>query len=398
MTPKAGFTNAPKLRFKADDGSEFPEWQETMLSDICVYRNERKEAEKCYYISTENMKQECEGIFQFEETELISGVAFEPGNVLVANIRPYLKKAWAATFQGVASADVLVFKATNVIPSFLHTLIARETFFTYVMTGAKGVKMPRGDKSHIMEMPVGIPSLSEQQKIADFFTSLDDLISAQSGRVEGLKEYKKGMMQKVFSQEVRFKADDGSDFPEWKQCELQDICQTTRETVDPTLYPEDSFSEYSMPAYDNKKTPTCCIGKEMHSIRFVVSEPMILFNKLNVRKKRIWKVLCPAPNSVCSTEFIPILPTQNHMGYLEIVLGSDEVTEYVKAISTGTSNSQKRITPSDFWAMEIPVPSLPEQQKIADFFTALDEVIDAAKERLEALKEMKKGFMQQMFV
>ena len=157
------------------------EWKECKLSDICDYGKDRIEVsslDNSNYISTENMLPNRAGITT--ATTLPKGEytpSFEIDDTLVSNIRPYFKKIWKATFSGGCSADVLVFKAKeNISKEYLYYALADDEFFKYSMTTSKGTKMPRGDKTSIMNYPIKLPPLSTQQKIAAILSSLDDKI------------------------------------------------------------------------------------------------------------------------------------------------------------------------------------------------------------------------------
>lgn len=161
------------------DGVE--EWKEYKLSDICDYGKDRIEVsslDNSNYISTENMLPNRAGITT--ATTLLTGEytpSFEIDDALVSNIRPYFKKIWKATFSGGCFADVLVFKAKeNVSKEYLYYVLADDEFFKYSMTTSKGTKMPRGDKTSIMNYPIKLPPLPTQQKIAAILSSLDDKI------------------------------------------------------------------------------------------------------------------------------------------------------------------------------------------------------------------------------
>lgn len=124
---------------------------------------------------------------------------FKKGDILFSNIRPYLKKVWQAVFDGAASNDVIVFRALGGYNHlFVSQIIKSDSFIAHSMSGAKGVKMPRGDKKMMLDYLFSIPSLPEQQKIASCLSSLDEGIAAQQQKVEALKEHKKGLMQKLF--------------------------------------------------------------------------------------------------------------------------------------------------------------------------------------------------------
>ena len=204
----------PKLRFKAVDGNDFPEWEMKRLGDVCEYRKGQNVGAN--YVGTENMKQNFSGVDSLDSANEVKGVTYCIGDTLMSNIRPYLKKTWKADRNGVCSTDVLVFRPINIDRDFLYYNISSEKFVSYVMTGAKGSKMPRGDKKHIMEYDIPIPILPEQQKIAEFLSAIDAVLGKQKETVSVWEERKKGVMQKLFSQEVRFKADDRSDFPDWE--------------------------------------------------------------------------------------------------------------------------------------------------------------------------------------
>lgn len=104
-------------------------------------------------------------------------IEYKVGDILISNIRPYFQKIWRADRSGGCSADVLCIRAKeNVESKYLYYLLSQQAFFDYVMSGAKGCKMPRGDKKQIMQWPVTLPPLEEQRKIAGILGSLDDKI------------------------------------------------------------------------------------------------------------------------------------------------------------------------------------------------------------------------------
>ena len=185
-----------EVRFKADDGSDFPDWEEKTLGDICVY--ERQRSEGANFVGTENMLKDFGGVTFDNSNADGSGTLYHPGDTLMSNIRPYLKKAWLADRKGTCSTDVLVFHPTSVEPGYLYWLIASDAFVRYVMSAAKGSKMPRGDKKHIMEMPLLLPNKDEQCKIDDCLSSLNDVIIKAKNELAKWQELKKGLLQQMF--------------------------------------------------------------------------------------------------------------------------------------------------------------------------------------------------------
>lgn len=185
-----------EVRFKADDGSDFPDWEEKTLGDICMY--ERQRSEGANFVGTENMLKDFGGVTFDNSNADDSGTLYHPGDTLMSNIRPYLKKAWLADRKGTCSTDVLVFHPTSVEPGYLYWLIASDAFVRYVMSAAKGSKMPRGDKKHIMEMPLLLPNKDEQRKIDDCLSCLNDVIIKAKNELAKWQELKKGLLQQMF--------------------------------------------------------------------------------------------------------------------------------------------------------------------------------------------------------
>ena len=151
------------------------------LSDICIFPKGKIEVAKLNeetYISTENMIPNRGGIVSASGLPAIEATqAFEKGDVLVSNIRPYFKKIWKATFNGGCSNDVLVFRAKDdVSQDFLYYVLADDQYFNYATATSKGTKMPRGDKVAIMQYAVPDISYEEQSKIASVLRSIDQKI------------------------------------------------------------------------------------------------------------------------------------------------------------------------------------------------------------------------------
>lgn len=184
----------PTLRFNEYN----EEWMPCLLSNASYYLKDRKQAIKSIFVSTENMRQNCSGIEQYIDGSVVEGIVFDKNDILIANIRPYLKKAWKATFNGVCSTDVLALHIKKALPDFIYRIIENDDFFAYVMSAAKGSKMPRGDKQHIMNYQIALPCIQEQKKISDFFQYLDLRIIKQRQLINSLISYKRGLSTAIF--------------------------------------------------------------------------------------------------------------------------------------------------------------------------------------------------------
>lgn len=146
------------------------------LIDICNIINIRT-LEAHNYISTENMLPNKGGVCEAANVPSGTVIEYKVGDILISNIRPYFQKIWRADRNGGCSADVLCIRAKeNVDSKYLYYLLSQQAFFDYVMSGAKGCKMPRGDKKQIMQWTVTLPPLEEQRRIAGILGALDDKI------------------------------------------------------------------------------------------------------------------------------------------------------------------------------------------------------------------------------
>jgi type I restriction enzyme S subunit len=155
------------------------------LSDICSFRKGKIKVEELNaktYISTENMLSNKGGITAASSLPSVELTQeYKIGDVLVSNIRPYFKKIWKANCNGGCSNDVLVFETKEDIDrDFLYYVLANDDFFTYSMTTSKGTKMPRGDKTSIMQYAVPSFDLTKQKKIASILRTLDDKIEVNN--------------------------------------------------------------------------------------------------------------------------------------------------------------------------------------------------------------------------
>lgn len=169
------------------------------LQDICSYVKTKVETSNYSiedYISTENMLPEKGGITVASSFPSGKVTEFQENDILISNIRPYFKKIWKADRRGCCSNDVLCIRANNNVDAeFLYYLLSQDLFFAYVMSGANGSKMPRGDKQQIMNWEIEIPSEKEdQRRIASILSSLDRKIELNNKINADLEE----MAQAIF--------------------------------------------------------------------------------------------------------------------------------------------------------------------------------------------------------
>lgn len=186
--------NVPALRFPEFTG----EWKFVHLKDVAEFQKKRISSDLLNnnnYISTENILQNFEGIQYSSSIPTNTNVIeYQKGDILLSNIRPYLKKVWFSDRKGGCSADVFVLRGDKCDQHFLYYVIASDRFINYVMSGVKGVKMPRGDKSQMEKYAFSIPTNTEQRKIAKFLSMLDERIKLQNKIIEDLRLLRDAIM------------------------------------------------------------------------------------------------------------------------------------------------------------------------------------------------------------
>ena len=188
------------------------------LEHVCDYVNNRTTS-SMNYISTENMLPNKGGISESTIIPPGTTIEYKIGDILISNIRPYFQKIWCADRCGGCSADVLCIRAKeNTDSKYLYYLLSQQAFFDYVMSGAKGCKMPRGDKKQIMQWPVNIPAIDVQKKVVAILSSLDNKIRLNRRINDNLEEQAKALFNHYFIQNTE-------NLGEWQDGVLTDIAQ-----------------------------------------------------------------------------------------------------------------------------------------------------------------------------
>lgn len=200
-------------------------WQEVKLGDVCFYASQKMDTKFLSihnYISTENMLPNKSGITTSSSLPNITFTpSFEKDDILVSNIRPYFKKIWLAQFDGGCSNDVLVFRANkNTDVKFLYYVLSDDRFFEYSTQTSKGTKMPRGDKTAILNYLVSLPPLEVQKKIAGVLGALDDKIELNNKINQNLEAQAQALFKSWF---VDFEPFGGQMPSDWKIGKVEDI-------------------------------------------------------------------------------------------------------------------------------------------------------------------------------
>lgn len=357
------------------------EWKEYKLEELCEYRKDKVKIDDINlynYISTENMMPNKGGIEIASSLPNSKTVArYLEGDILISNIRPYFKKIWYAKNDGGNSNDVLVFKNISkdkLNNTFLYYLLSSDNFFDYVMSTAKGTKMPRGDKDAIMRYNINLPSLEEQEKIANILSSLDDKIELNNEMNKTLEEMAQSIFKRWFV-DFEFPNEDGEPYKSsggemvdselgmipkgWEVKELSQLVNIITKSEKPFENEDILYEHFSIPALDSNKLPILEFGNSISSNKYKIDNDCILISKLNPNNKRIWNPYCNTSNSICSTEFIVYKAINNYpKSYIYEIINSDEFTKFLVANATGSTGSRQRVKPKDTLGYKIVLPTI----------------------------------------
>lgn len=324
-----------------------------LLETVANYSPDRIEVSKLdleNYISTENMLTNKAGIVS--ASKLPTGKttpAYQKGDILISNIRPYFKKIWYAENDGGCSNDVLVIRANQEIHSkFLFYALADDNFFEYDVANSKGTKMPRGDKTAIMRYKIPDLSFDEQQAIAETLSALDKRIAEN-------KKINHHLVDLIDTQFAEFQST--NEFPE--KARLRDLFNTQTGTFNPKKSDEIEVRHFSIPAFDATSYPVIDEVTSIKSNKNIVSKYSVLFSKLNPTTKRVWVPFIKGELlSVASTEFLSLSgKTPSEQAMIFAIINSNDFQDYFKAHATGTTNSRQRTSPDVAYDYELPYDS-----------------------------------------
>jgi len=390
----------PKLRFP--EFREVGEWEVAELGTVAVFVNEKIPVEQVAlenYVSTENILQDFGGVARASKLPTMGTVTrFRNLDTLVSNIRPYLKKVWVADKEGGASNDVIVIRAKQrLLPQYFSFLLKNDTFIDYVMTGAKGVKMPRGDIGSMKAYPALYPTKPEQQKIADCLASLDERITLEAQKLDTLKTHKKGLMQQLFPAEgetlPKLRFPEFRDAGEWKEKRLGDIgsVRMCKRILKEQTSPRGDIPFYKIGTFGG--TPDAYIPREIFD-NFRNSYPFpkngaVLISAAGTIGRTVrynGELAYFQDSNIVWLDNSGKLIADNFLFYLYQLI---DWSPSVGAI--------QRLYNENILGAQVKFPSTPEQQRIADCLASLDDLIFAQTQQLTALKIHKKGLMQQLF-
>lgn len=405
----------PKLRFKREDGTDFPDWDKTCAGDVFAKIKEKNKNGKNTNVITNSAEYGLINQRDFFDKDI--AVEGKTNNYTIIKTNDFVynprKSSFApfGAFNGYTLQDdgivsplyfCLRKKNNDMSVSFLFWYFKSSYWHRFIYENGEqgGARHDRVGVSEemIKGIPIDKPCLEEQQKIADFLSTVDEVIAQSEAEVKNLEQQKKGVMQKIFSQEVRFKREDGTEFPQWEERELS-YCFEPRDTKQ---MPTDEAPLMAFIAYkgvadkgdrynrsyliktDNKKY------KRTEYNDFIYSSNNLDVGSIGLNKYGTAVISVVYEIFKVKETAIP--------DFINALVQTPENMYKIIQYRQGCLYGQYKIFADDFLSVKTAIPCFEEQQKIADFLSAYDEAITYSKQELEKWKELKKGLLQQMFV
>lgn len=404
----------PKLRFKADDESQFPDWEEKKISDIFSKVKEKNKDGQNQNVITNSAEFGLINQRDFFDKDIAVDGKTENYTVIKTGDFVYnprkSKQAPYGPFNcyhlekdGIVSPLYTCLRPKGIADNeYLQWYFQSGSWYRFIyengaQNGARHDRVGMTD-SLMQEIPVHLPQLAEeQQKIAEFLSTIDTVIEKQKETVSAWEERKKGVMQKLFSQEVRFKADDGSEFPDWEEKKLGEVGDIVTGNT-PSTKQNDYYGEcylWVTPTDITDSREVTSTAKMLTELGYTVARHIPANSILVTCIASIGKNAILRENGSCNQQINSITPYDEYsVEFVYYLICQNEKLLHENAGTGGMEILNKE----NFSKIKMYFPCLAEQQKIADCLSSLDEVIEKQKATLSAWEEMKKGLLQQMFV
>ncbi|HCY1882116.1 TPA: restriction endonuclease subunit S [Staphylococcus aureus] len=406
--------NVPELRFPGFEG----EWEEKKLGDLTdrvIRKNKNLESKKPLTISGQ--------LGLIDQTEYFSKSVSSKNlenYTLIKNGEFAYNKSYSNGYplgaikrltrydSGVLSSLYICFSIkSEMSKDFMEAYFDSTHWYREVsgiaVEGARNHGLLNVSVNDFFTILIKYPSLEEQQKIGKFFSKLDRQIELEEQKLELLQQQKKCYMQKIFSQELRFKEENGEDYPDWKEKKLGDITEQSMYGIGASATRFDSKNIYIRITdideksrklnYQNLTTPD-----ELNN-KYKLKRNDILFARTGAStgKSYIHKEEKDIYNYYFAGFLIKFeIDEQNNPLFIYQFTLTSKFNKWVKVMSV--RSGQPGINSEEYAKLPLVLPNKLEQKKIAEFLDRFDQQIELEKQKIEILQQQKKGLLQSMFI
>lgn len=373
----------PKLRFKDEKGQVFPEWEE-------------KRFDKCFPlqrgfdlpIATINTGKYpvvfSNGILKFHNIYKVKGPGVTTGRSGTIGKVFYVKQHF---WPHNTSLWVTNFYNNSSLFTYYYFL------FFHIERFASGSTVPTLNRNDLHAQKVITPSFDEQEKIAGFLSVVDQKLGLHRRKAERLSHYKKGIMQKIFSQRLCFKDNAGNEFSEWETKKLGDVGKIVTGKTPSTQNKE--LWVGNIPFVTPTDIKDC---KYQYTTERMVSNSLMSLPKGTIMYTCIASIgkMSIATKNCITNQQINSLLINNASNNEYVYYALQHKTPFIR--STKANTTLPIINKTEFSKITINLPTLPEQEKIANFLSALDDKITEVQQSISHLEKWKKGLLQQLFI
>lgn len=425
--------NVPKLRFNGFSD----EWEEKKLGDFLEFYSTNSLSRECLNYESGKIRNIHYGDIHMKFPTILDAqkeiIPFINEDIDTSKIKEdsYCKDGdliiadASEDYNDIGKAIEIENIAHDKVIAGLHTILARDTkgvtakrFKGYLLLNdtvrkqikilAAGAKVLGISKTNLVKVTVKLPSKEEQEKIANFLTKVDKLIEKQDEKISNLEQYKKGMMQKIFSQEIRFKKADGGEYPEWRNDILGKLGETysglSGKTKENFGFGKGKYITYMnvfknirsdinmvdlVDIGENEQQNNVLKGDILFTTSSETPEEVGMASVCTIDEKSLYL------NSFC---FGFRLNDTNKVSsdFLAYFLRSPKIRLKISILAQGST--RYNLSKTELMKMNITMPCFEEQIKIANFLSNIDSIVEKEKEKLEELRTWKKGLLQGMFI
>lgn len=411
----------PKIRFKEFRG----EWEENRLGDLINYK-------KGFAFKSENYTENGIRIIRISDTNYNSIKNENPVYINIKNSEQY--RAWELLENDLIVTtvgsrpplyDSMVGKIIKVpknigecflnqnavrlralndyIQNFIYQNLNKKNYILHIESIVRGnANQVSITLENLFDYIIAVPTFQEQEKIADFLSSVDIKIEKLESKKELWKEYKKCIMQKIFSQEIRFKDENGDKYPQWKEKRLGTISSNVMYGMNVAATSYDGENKYiritDISEENNRYNPRPILSpKGELEEKFIVNDNDILFTRTGASTGKTY-IYDKNDGKLYFAGFL-IRFNINEGNEAKYIFYQTQTRNYNKWLKVMSMRSgQPGINAEEYKKLKFNLPSYEEQKKIADFLSSIDFKIEIIEKKLEGMKDFKKGLLQGMFV
>lgn len=382
------------------------DWEYKKLGEVAFYPNDKISVDKIganHYVGVENLLKDKAGIlFSDQLPNAATATCFKYNDILLGNIRPYLKKIWLSNTEGGASGDVIVIRTSsdNILPNYLFKLLSSDKFFNYFNLYTKGAKMPRGDKNAIAKFIVPTPPKPTQLAIVAELDKINELIQLKKQQLKDYDQLAQSIFYEMFGDPVENEKG-------WEVKKLGEICSKIGSGATPkggnNSYKDTGISLIrSLNVHNNlfKYEDLAHIDDSQATAlnNVIVKEKDILLNITGASVARC----CIVPNDVLPArvnQHVCIIRIANESDsfYLNRLFTNDSYQSKLLALSKSKAATREALPKTIIESLSVPLPPLPLQQQFAARIEAIERQKQQVSETIKDLETLLASRMQYWF-